>query len=41
MCHGDRVRDVVFSVNNLETVMEKTRAHRVKIVKETWNESDD
>ncbi len=41
MCHGDGVKDVAFSVNNLELVVETARANGATIVKEIWNESDD
>ena len=39
--HGDGVKDVAFSVNDLKSVMEKARAHGARIVKEIWSESDD
>jgi 4-hydroxyphenylpyruvate dioxygenase len=39
--HGDGVKDVAFSVNNLESVVEKARAQGATIVKEIWSESDE
>jgi 4-hydroxyphenylpyruvate dioxygenase len=39
--HGDGVKDVAFSVNDLQSVVEKARAHGATIVKEIWSESDD
>jgi len=39
--HGDGVKDVAFTVNNLETVVETARKNGAKIVKEIWTEQDD
>ena len=39
--HGDGVKDVAFTVNNLESVIEKARAQGATIVKEIWSESDE
>jgi 4-hydroxyphenylpyruvate dioxygenase len=39
--HGDGVKDVAFSVHNLESVVEKARSQGAKIIKEIWSESDD
>ena len=39
--HGDGVKDVAFSVNNLDLVVDKARANGAIIVKEIWSESDD
>lgn len=39
--HGDGVKDVAFTVNNLEHVIEQARAKGGKIVKEIWTETDD
>ncbi|CAF3459906.1 unnamed protein product [Rotaria socialis] len=41
MCHGDGVKDVAFSVNNLDLVVEKARTNGATIVKEIWSENDD
>ena len=39
--HGDGVKDIAFSVNNIEKVVEEARAKGGKIVKEIWTESDE
>lgn len=39
--HGDGVKDIAFTVNNLELVMEKARAQGATIVKEIWSENDE
>lgn len=39
--HGDGVKDIAFTVNNIEQVVEQVRAKGGKIVKEVWTESDD
>lgn len=41
ICHGDGVKDVAFSVNDLENVLEKARSHGARIVKEIWSECDE
>jgi 4-hydroxyphenylpyruvate dioxygenase len=41
MRHGDGVKDVAFSVNNLELVVEKARAQGATIIKDIWSESDE
>jgi 4-hydroxyphenylpyruvate dioxygenase len=39
--HGDGVKDVAFTVDNLELVVENARTNGAMIVKEIWSESDD
>jgi 4-hydroxyphenylpyruvate dioxygenase len=39
--HGDGVKDVAFSVYNLEHVIEQVRANGGKIVKDIWTETDE
>ena len=39
--HGDGVKDVAFTVNNLEHVIEQARTKGGKIVKDIWTETDD
>lgn len=39
--HGDGVKDVAFTVNNLEHVIEQVRAKGGQIVKDIWTEKDD
>ena len=41
VCHGDGVKDVAFTVNDLHTVVENARANGARIVKEIWSESDE
>jgi 4-hydroxyphenylpyruvate dioxygenase len=38
--HGDHVKDVAFSVNDLDAIVEKARAAGATIVREIWEESD-
>ena len=39
--HGDGVKDVAFTVNNIEQVIEQARAKGGKIVKDVWTEEDE
>lgn len=39
--HGDGVKDVSFSVQDLDAIMAKAKARGVKIVKDIWEEKDD
>lgn len=39
--HGDGVKDVAFSVNNLEQVIEQARSKGARIVKDIWTETDE
>jgi 4-hydroxyphenylpyruvate dioxygenase len=39
--HGDGVKDVAFTVNNIEDVIEQARAKGGKIVKDIWTEKDE
>lgn len=41
MRHGDGVKDIAFTVDNIEQVIEQARAKGGKIVKEVWTESDE
>ena len=38
--HGDGVKDVAFSVVDLEAIMAKAKARGVKVVKDIWTEED-
>jgi len=39
--HGDGVKDIAFTVNNIEHVVEQARAKGGKVVKDIWTESDE
>lgn len=39
--HGDGVKDVAFAVEDLDTIVERARDRRAKIVQEIWEESDE
>ncbi|CAF0983645.1 unnamed protein product [Adineta ricciae] len=39
--HGDGVKDVAFSVNNIEHIVEQAKAKGGKIVKDIWTETDE
>ena len=39
--HGDGVKDVAFTVNNLEHVIEQARANGGQIVKDIWTDTDE
>jgi 4-hydroxyphenylpyruvate dioxygenase len=39
--HGDGVKDVAFTVNNIEYVIEHVRANGGKIVKDVWTDTDE
>jgi len=39
--HGDGVKDVAFSVHNLEHVIEQARSKGGKVVKDIWTETDE
>jgi 4-hydroxyphenylpyruvate dioxygenase len=39
--HGDCVKDVAFSVNDLKSIVEKARENGATVVKEIWEESDE
>jgi 4-hydroxyphenylpyruvate dioxygenase len=39
--HGDGVKDVAFSVNNIEHVLEQVQSNGGKIVKDIWTETDE
>jgi len=41
VAHGDGVKDVAFSVEDLDGIMEKCKAKGVKVVKDIWTEEDD
>ncbi|CAF4297068.1 unnamed protein product, partial [Adineta steineri] len=38
--HGDGVKDVAFTVNNLEQIIEQVKAKGGKIVKDIWTDTD-
>lgn len=39
--HGDGVKDVAFAVEDLDVIVQKARERGAKIVRDTWEESDD
>ena len=39
--HGDGVKDVAFTVHNIEQVIEQARAKGGNILKDVWTESDE
>ena len=39
--HGDHVKDIAFSVNDLDYLIEKAKASGAKVVKDVWTESDE
>lgn len=39
--HGDGVRDISFSVEDLDAIMERARQRGCKIVDDIWEESDE
>ena len=39
--HGDGVKDIAFTVNNIEHVVEQARSKGGKIVKDVWTETDE
>ncbi|CAF0744711.1 unnamed protein product [Didymodactylos carnosus] len=39
--HGDGVKDIAFSVNDIENVVKQAREKGAKIVKDVWNETDE
>jgi 4-hydroxyphenylpyruvate dioxygenase len=39
--HGDGVKDVSFSVDDLDVIVDRARARGAKIVRDIWEESDD
>lgn len=39
--HGDGVKDVAFTVDNLDKVVEQARAKGGKLVKDIWTETDE
>ncbi len=39
--HGDGVKDVAFSVNDLDGIMEHAKAKGALVVKDIWEESDE
>ena len=39
--HGDGVRDIAFSVEDLDAIMERARQRGCKIVDDIWEESDE
>merc|ERR1712013_424559 len=41
VAHGDGVKDVSFTVEDLDGIMEKCKAKGVKVVKDIWTEEDD
>jgi len=41
VAHGDGVKDVSFTVEDLDGIMEKCRQKGVKVVKEIWTEEDE
>ncbi|CAB4054649.1 HPD [Lepeophtheirus salmonis] len=41
MLHGDGVKDIAFTVEDLDGIMEKAKTKGVKIVKDIWEESDE
>jgi 4-hydroxyphenylpyruvate dioxygenase len=38
--HGDGVKDVSFSVEDLDSIVSRAKAKGAKVVKEIWEESD-
>ncbi|KAG1662729.1 4-hydroxyphenylpyruvate dioxygenase [Nymphon striatum] len=41
LMHGDAVKDIAFSVENLDAIVEGARKRGANIVKDIWEESDD
>ncbi len=39
--HGDGVKDISFSVEDLDAIMERARKRGCKIVDDVWEESDE
>jgi len=39
--HGDHVKDIAFSVNDLDAIVARAVQHGAKVVKEIWEESDE
>ena len=39
--HGDGVKDISFSVEDLDAIMDRARQRGCKIVKDVWEESDE
>ena len=39
--HGDGVKDVAFSVEDLDAILARARARGAKLVRDVWEESDD
>ncbi|CAF4616980.1 unnamed protein product, partial [Rotaria magnacalcarata] len=39
--HGDGVKDIAFTVDNIEEVVEQARTKGGKIVKDVWTETDE
>ena len=39
--HGDGVKDVSFSVEDLDAIMQRAKAKGVKVVRDIWEEEDE
>ena len=39
--HGDGVKDIAFSVEDLDAIMDRARKRGCKIAKDVWEESDE
>ncbi len=39
--HGDGVRDIAFSVEDLDAIMERAKQRGCKVVDDIWEESDE
>ncbi|XP_021934058.1 4-hydroxyphenylpyruvate dioxygenase isoform X2 [Zootermopsis nevadensis] len=39
--HGDGVKDVAFTVEDLDSIVERAKQHGAKIIKDIWEESDE
>lgn len=39
--HGDGVKDIAFSVENIEVIVDRARERGAKIVRDIWEESDE
>jgi 4-hydroxyphenylpyruvate dioxygenase len=40
MLHGDAVKDVAYSVEDLDAIVERARKNGAKVLKEIWEEKD-
>lgn len=41
VCHGDGVKDIAFTVEDLDSIVERAKERGAKIVKDIWEESDE